>query len=216
MDLLGLFENLQLFQSHHNRCKRQLFWNLHRSKTSQQVKKQLLPRTQTCPLKNSGWKPTFLLKMAPFYQTFVDFGGVPLLSTWNFTLIGNLQYCSSEKECNALAPLLRLRQPRRGFQYPPLYYSNFHEKKMKRKNTETLFCVKTKESKKKLNEKRLRVRQKKVGNIHEEAMNSYLSNFPSLKMKLAYQRLLNKPNRSCRCCWIVHSFRWRRCVPPFS
>ena len=124
-------------------------------------------RTLTCPLKNSAWKPPFLLRCPLFIRHSLILGGWPLLSTWNFTLIGNLQYCSSEKECNALAPLLRLRQPRRGFfgsEKPPpistsLLLQSFQEKNlMKRKNTETLFCVKTKESQKTLNQKRLQVR----------------------------------------------------------
>ena len=34
--------------------------------------------------------------------------------------------------------------------------------------------------------------KKKVGSIHEEAMNSYMSKLASSKMKLAYQPLLKK------------------------
>ena len=150
MDLLGLFEISNFFRSHHNRCKRQLFWNLHRSKTSQQVKKPLLPRALTWPLKNSAWKPPFLLKWPLFIRHSLILGGWSLLSTWNFTLIGNLQYCSSEKECNALAPLLRLRQPRRGFlgsEKPPpistsLLLQSFQEKILmkRKKHRNTILC----------------------------------------------------------------------------
>lgn len=124
-------------------------------------------RTLTCPLNDSAWKPTFLLKWPLFITHSLILGGClccqPGISLW----LGTCSTAAPRRSAmhlphffvsaNLAGAFWALRNHH---QYPPLYYSKVFRRKIwwREKNTETLFCVKTKESQKTLNQKRLQVR----------------------------------------------------------